>query len=257
MKLLMAANWKMFKKLDEAARSARDLAALVKNLPPDREVVLFTPFTTLRACFEALSSAGAQSLVQLGGQNCYPAREGAFTGEISPDMLLDCGCAHVLVGHSERRALFAESDDFIGKKCAFALSSGLKVMLCIGETLGERDGAMLRPVLERQLAEGLAGVPDAVPAENLAIAYEPVWAIGTGRVATPPDILGAHALIRSFLKRRFPTQGDELRILYGGSVKPENAPEIISLDNVNGVLVGGASLQADSFSRIVFAGHRS
>ncbi|MDR1490408.1 MAG: triose-phosphate isomerase [Desulfovibrio sp.] len=250
MKLLMAANWKMFKKLDEAALYAKELAKLAQNLPPDREVALFAPFTALRVCADNLGAS-----VALGGQNCYPAAQGAFTGEISPDMLLDCGCSHVLAGHSERRSIFGEDDAFIGKKCAFALSSGLKVLLCIGERLEERDKGLLKTVLERQLSGDLSAVPDTVSDGDLAIAYEPVWAIGTGRVAKAADILEAHAVIRAFLERRFPALGKKMRILYGGSVKPENAAEIIALDNVNGVLVGGASLQIDGFSRIVLAGN--
>ncbi|MDR1946095.1 MAG: triose-phosphate isomerase [Desulfovibrio sp.] len=251
MKTLMAANWKMFKTRREAADCARELETRLEKLPADREAVLFAPFTALAACAEAL---GPGPRLRLGGQNCYPATEGAFTGEISPAMLLDCGCSHVLVGHSERRAILGESDEFIGKKCAFALNAGLDVTLCIGETLAERDGGMLRPVLDRQLAEALSGVPDDMPAERLCVAYEPVWAIGTGRVAGPAEIIETHALIRAFLRKRFASGKDEMRILYGGSVKPENTAEIISLDNVNGVLVGGASLRAESFGAVALAG---
>jgi triosephosphate isomerase len=275
MTMLMAANWKMFKTRREAADCTRGIESRIGGLPACREVVLFAPFTALAACAGAL---GPDARLRLGGQNCYPAAEGAFTGEISPGMLLDCACSHVLVGHSERRALLGENDAFIGKKCAFALKAGLNVTLCVGETLMERDGGMLRPVLDRQLAEGLSGVPDDTAAERLCIAYEPVWAIGTGRVAGPAEILEAHALIRAFLRKRFaspnpteglrsprtpagnPGQGPEaspnptVRILYGGSVKPDNAEEIIALDNVDGVLVGGASLRAETFAAISLAG---
>jgi triosephosphate isomerase len=251
MKMLMAANWKMFKTRGEAADCARGIENGLAGLPADREAVLFAPFTALAACAEAL---GPDARLRLGGQNCYPAAEGAFTGEISPGMLLDCACSHVVVGHSERRALLGESDTFIGKKCAFALNAGLNTTLCVGETLKERDGGMLRPVLERQLAEGLSGVPDDIATERLCVAYEPVWAIGTGRVAGPAEILEAHALIRAFLRKRFAPGGEAPRILYGGSVKPDNAEQIIRLDNVDGVLVGGASLQAETFARIALAG---
>lgn len=250
MKLLMAANWKMFKNREQAGATLSALHKLLADMPEDREAVVFAPFTTLPACAEAL--AGTKR-IGLGGQNCYPAEEGAFTGETSPSMLLDCGCSFVLTGHSERRSLFSESDEFIGKKTAFALQNGLRTVLCIGETLEERDRGDLEAVLVRQLEAGLAGVDDAVPAESLAVAYEPVWAIGTGRVAGPAEILASHAVVRKNLEKRFPAQGKEIRILYGGSVKPENTKEILSLDNVNGVLVGGASLQAESFSRIVLA----
>lgn len=250
MKPLMAANWKMYKTRSEAADTLAQLAARLSGMSDDREVVVFAPFTALFTCAETL---GGKSRIGLGGQNCYPAKEGAFTGECSPAMLRDAGCSWVLTGHSERRALFGESDAFVGQKTAFALENGMKTVLCIGETLEERDGGRLETVLERQMREGLAGVDDTVPAPELCIAYEPVWAIGTGRVAGPEEILEAHAAIRVFLEKRFPAQGRAIRILYGGSVKPENAGEIIRLDNVNGVLVGGASLQAESFSRIVLA----
>lgn len=250
MKLLMAANWKMYKTRSQAADTLTELSRLLTGMPEDREVAVFAPFTLLSACAETLPREAG---ISLGGQNCYPAAEGAFTGETSPAMLQDCGCTHVLTGHSERRALLGESDTFVGQKTAFALAAGLNVVLCIGETLEERDAGRLREVLERQMTAALVDVPDAVPAATLAVAYEPVWAIGTGRVAGPAEIVEAHALVRAFLQRRFIAQGKEIRILYGGSVKPENAKEIIGLDNVNGVLVGGASLQAESFSRIALA----
>lgn len=250
MKALMAANWKMHKTRKEAGDTLTRLAALLADMPEDREVVVFAPFTVLATCAETLRN---NARIGLGGQNCYPAREGAFTGECSPAMLRDAGCSWVLAGHSERRALFGESDALTGKKTAFALAHGLKTVFCIGETLDERDNGRLEAVLERQMREGLAGVDDTVPATNVSVAYEPVWAIGTGRVAGAREIQEAHAVVRAFLEKRFPEQGGEIRILYGGSVNPENAGEIIRLDNVNGVLVGGASLQAESFSRIVLA----
>lgn len=250
MKLLMAANWKMYKTRQEAASTIKELVSLVSGMPEDREAAVFAPFPLLQTCAETL---GGCKGISLGGQNCYPANEGAFTGETSPAMLLDCGCTHVLTGHSERRSLFGESDAFIGQKTAFAIKNGLKVVLCVGESLEQRDGGKLEEVLMRQLQAGLEDVRDGVPPEELAIAYEPVWAIGTGRVAGPEEIVESHAIVRTFLKMRFPLQGQHLRILYGGSVKPENAAEIVGLDNVNGVLVGGASLQAGSFSRIVLA----
>lgn len=250
MKLLMAANWKMFKTRQEAAGTLQELAKLLNGMPDDREVALFAPFTALSSCYEAL---GDVSGISLGGQNCYPATEGAFTGEISPGMLLDCGCTHVLTGHSERRSLMGESDEFVGKKSAFALEQRLKVVLCIGESLQERDGGKLEEVLVRQLTAGFAGLPDSDNILDVSVAYEPVWAIGTGRVAGPAEIIESHSVVRAFLEKRFKLHGNNIRILYGGSVKPENAAQIIKLDNVNGVLVGGASLCAESFSRIVLA----
>ena len=250
MKALMAANWKMYKTGAEAAATLTDLAARLTALPDDREVVVFAPFTALAACSTALAG---NARIALGGQNCYPAAEGAFTGEISPAMLQDCGCAWVLTGHSERRAILGENSAFVGKKTAFALNAGLKVVLCIGETLEERDNGKLAAVLVRQMEAGLADLPADIAPERIALAYEPVWAIGTGRVAGPAEIVEAHALVRKFLETRFPARGKDIRILYGGSVKPGNAKDIITLDNVNGVLVGGASLQAESFSGIVLA----
>jgi triosephosphate isomerase len=249
-KKLMAANWKMHKTQADARETARSLIASLSAMPGDREVVVFAPYTALGACAGEFQGKGA---FFLGAQNVYPEDHGAFTGEISPAMLRDAGCAYVLAGHSERRALFHEDSAFIGKKTAFALKAGLKVTLCIGETLEEREGNKLARVLGEQCEKGLALVDDAVSELDLSIAYEPVWAIGTGKVAGPKEILETHALIRKLLTARFPKQGTKIRILYGGSVKPDNAPEIIQLDNVDGVLVGGASLDAATMRRIVLA----
>ena len=189
----------------------------------------------------------------MGGQDVYIKAEGAFTGEIAPGMLKDAGCDYVLTGHSERRHVLGESDDLVGEKTSFALKSGLRVILCIGEKLDEREGGKLQDVLQRQLAAGLKGLPVGTPAENIAVAYEPVWAIGTGKVAGPAEVLNAHALVRKLLSTLAPSIGKDIRILYGGSVKADNAKEILSIDNVNGLLVGGASLQAATFKDIILA----
>lgn len=252
MRKLMAANWKMYKTADEAANTAHALAKLLQNSAPEgREVLIFPPFTSINATANALK--GTQGMA-VGGQNVYPAQEGAFTGEISPAMLKDAGATWVLTGHSERRHILGESDTFVGEKTAFALKQGLKVVLCIGETLPEREGNALQTVLERQLAQGLSSIPDTVTAEDIAIAYEPVWAIGTGKVAGPKEIVETHTLVRTLLLLRFgKVMGRQVRILYGGSVKPDNASNIMQLDNVDGVLVGGASLQPESFQSIVCA----
>lgn len=247
MKLLMAANWKMYKTLAEAQRTLQELSAAIPAVPADRECAIFAPFTALSACSEVLPRG-----FLLGGQNCYPQLEGAYTGEISVAMLKDCGCSFVLAGHSERRSIFGESDKLVGEKTAFALQNGLRVILCVGETLAEREDGQLQGVIERQLRIGLDGV-ESVQAEDISIAYEPVWAIGTGRVAGPEEILEAHTFVRACLIKRFPLIGAEIRILYGGSVKADNVKSIIGLDNVNGVLVGGASLHAESFSKIALA----
>ena len=246
MKKLMAANWKMFKTQAEAGETFAALAEAVGTLPDDREVLVFPPFTAISSCVDRPAPG-----FLVGGQNCHPAKEGAYTGEISAGMLHAAGCDYVLVGHSERRALFLESDSFLAEKVVAALGAGLKVVFCVGETLEEREEGNLHTILARQLA-ALPATVEAV-AEKIAVAYEPVWAIGTGKVAGPPEILEAHALIRAGLQKKYGAEGTQVRILYGGSVKPDNATSIIHLDNVDGVLVGGASLQAASFSRIVLA----
>lgn len=250
MKKLMAANWKMYKTAAEAVSMLTEFKKLAARLPMDREVAFFVPFTALAAAAGVLR--GEQGMA-LGAQDVYPAREGAFTGEISPPMLLDSGCRFVLAGHSERRHILGENDELVGRKVSFALECGLDVVLCVGETLEEREGGSLADVLRRQLELGASAVPRNLAAERLSIAYEPVWAIGTGKVAGPKEILESHALLRKFLRGIFGNTAEKMRLLYGGSVKADNAGEILGLDNVDGVLVGGASLQAESFSRIVLA----
>ena len=249
-KPLMAANWKMFKTSTQALEFFEDFSeTLDSTVLKDRDVLFLPPFTSLEALSDPVRFAG----FSIGAQNCYPAAEGAFTGEIAPGMLLDLGCDYVLTGHSERRHVLGESDEFVGQKTAFALDQGLGVILCIGETLEQRKAGQVETVLKRQLESGLREVPNDVPAEALTIAYEPVWAIGTGEVAQDEDIREAHATVRGLLADRLSAAAD-IRILYGGSVKPANCAQILSLDNVNGVLVGGASLQAASFVDIVSAG---
>ncbi|MFP4084848.1 MAG: triose-phosphate isomerase [Desulfonatronovibrio sp.] len=249
-KKLMAANWKMYKSWEEARQTARELiVALGPGLPQDREVLLIPGFASLKGVQEMLAG---QSGYFLGGQNFYPEEEGAFTGEISPDQLIDAGCSYALVGHSERRHVLGEKDDFLASKVAFGLQKNLKIILCVGEQLEERKQGRIEEVLARQLAKGLAGVDKNISSRDLVIAYEPVWAIGTGETAGLDDISHAHDFIREKL-RQILAQGREVRILYGGSVKPDNCSSIIQLDNVDGVLVGGASLKADSFSQIVSA----
>lgn len=248
---LFAANWKMHKTAAEARQTASDLVRLSASaLPQGREVLILPPFTALSAVREGLAGAPRFSL---GAQNFYPQKQGAFTGEIAPGMLLDQGATHALTGHSERRHVLGESDEFVGRKTAFGLEAGLAIILCVGEKIEERRAGSLGPVLARQLTAGVAAVPRDIAPERLVVAYEPVWAIGTGEVAGPKEILEAHALVRSLLSDLFGGAAAGMRILYGGSVKPDNASEIIALDNVDGVLVGGASLTADDFSRIVLA----
>ena len=249
MRTIIAANWKMNKTRAQAEAVAAEVAASLKEQPvQDREVLIFPPATSLDCVSQA-----SQGLYETGIQNFYPAEDGAYTGEISPAMVHDAGGTWALVGHSERRHILGESDALVGEKTAFALANGLRVMLCIGETLEERESGLLRNVLERQLKIGLKNVPAETPADNLAIAYEPVWAIGTGKTATTDDIVETHAICRELMREILGDKADETALLYGGSVKPANAGSILALDNVDGVLVGGASLKADSFTQIINA----
>lgn len=250
MKKLMAANWKMYKTRTEAEKTASELVRLVESLPEDREVLVFPPFTSIST---VSSIFGELAGFSVGGQDFYTEQEGAFTGEIAPAMLADCGAEYGLTGHSERRHVLGETDELVGDKTAFGLASGLKVVLCVGELIEERKADRVEEVLSRQIRAGLKGVPHDVDPVSLAVAYEPVWAIGTGEVAGSDEIKDAHAICRKVLVDLFDKKGNDIRILYGGSVKPDNCAGIISLDNVDGVLVGGASLQGESFSKIVLA----
>ncbi len=250
MNKLMAANWKMFKTRTEAADTVNALCALLqKERMEDREVLIFSPFTAIESAVKAVTPGLA---VHIGAQNFYPQPEGAFTGEISVGMLQDIGATWVLVGHSERRSIFGESLELLQEKAQYALEKNVKVVFCVGESLEEREAGALEKVLQEQLACLTAMAPQ-ITAENFAVAYEPVWAIGTGKVAGPEEIVQAHALTRKILENNLGEKGSKIRILYGGSVKADNASGILLLDNVDGVLVGGASLQAESFARIVTA----
>lgn len=245
---LVAGNWKMFKLIAEAVDTVTALKPLVADAA-GVDIVVCPTFTALHAAGQAL----AGSNIALGAQNCYPKESGAFTGEISPQMLLDAGCAWTIIGHSERRQYFREDDAFLNEKLHYALAQGLKVMFCIGETLEERQGGAMNAVLERQVSKGLAGLTEAGFA-NIAVAYEPVWAIGTGVTATPEQAEEAHAFVRGIVTQQFgQAVADAVRIQYGGSVKPDNAAELITKPNVDGFLVGGAALKADSFAAIVNA----
>jgi len=252
MRTIIAANWKMYKTRSEAFLTAHDLANRLSAQPISRDVVLFAPFTALDSANEGLKADNGTRLVELGAQDVYPSEEGAFTGEISPAQIQDCGATWVLAGHSERRHIIGESPALIARKVQFALQKNLSVMLCIGETLEEREAGKLEHVLRGQI-ESVARVVEPQYLSRFAIAYEPVWAIGTGRVASEADILDAHAMVRRLLSTSFGSPAASLPILYGGSVKPNNASSILALDNVNGVLVGGASLKAESFEAIIRA----
>lgn len=246
MKKIIAANWKMNETRAQGEALARSVAEGIASLPDDRKVVIFPPATALD-----IVTGASMGRFETGIQNFYPAENGAFTGEISPAMVHDCGGQWALCGHSERRHIFNEPDELISRKVNFALAHDLKVMLCVGEPLEERESGHLNAVLMRQLTSALSGQSSETAVSSIAIAYEPVWAIGTGKTAGPAEIKEAHELIRGDLRTMFASACTELPILYGGSVKPSNAHEILGLDNVDGVLVGGASLEAKSFLAII------
>ncbi len=257
MQKLIAANWKMYKIPSQALETSKELIARLNTEPmenpKEKEVVIFAPAIDLPSILVAKATIMPEFEFSFGAQNFYPAEEGAYTGEISLDMIKAVSAEWVLVGHSERRAYFHEDNALLAQKTEFALKNNVRVIFCIGETLEEREQGKLKEVLQTQLKEGLAKLPTDYKAKDLAIAYEPVWAIGTGKVASEDDILQAHALVRELLVDILAQKAHETRILYGGSVKAENAKSIMSIKNVDGVLVGGASLKAESFSQIARA----
>lgn len=233
---------------DEAVVTANELRPLVKDYS-DIDIVVCPTTLALTGVAKALR----KSTIALGAQNCYCEEKGAFTGEVSPQMLLDAGCTWVILGHSERRQHFYESDTLLNKKVRFALGAGLNVMFCIGETLDERNSGDMNDVLTRQVTAGLRDIKPEL-FRSLAIAYEPVWAIGTGVTATTDQAEEAHRFIRGLIAKEFGAEvAEALRIQYGGSVKPDNAAELLALENVDGALVGGASLHPEQFASIVGA----
>jgi len=242
---ILAANWKMHKDVGESVAFAEAFLPLVADAE-GVEVVLAPPFTALASLGQAIHG----SAVRLAAQNVHPEPKGAFTGEISASMLVDLGCAYAIVGHSERRALFAESDEFVARKAAALLAHGIRPIVCVGETLEQREAGRTFDLIETQLEGSLALVPHA-RAEEIVIAYEPVWAIGTGRTATPELAQEVHAFIRERLAKRFGDAAARVRIQYGGSVKPDNVYSLMAQPDIDGALVGGASLEPDSFARIV------
>jgi triosephosphate isomerase len=227
-----------------------DLAASVVRLAPSVphvDLVIAPPFTGLAACAHECDG----SRVEVSAQNLYPQDTGAFTGEVSAPMLVEAGCAWVIVGHSERRQHFGETDDFVARKVTAALAGGLAPIVCVGETLEEREGGRTLEVVERQLKAFLPALAHAP--RPLAIAYEPVWAIGTGKNAGPREAQEVHQAVRRWLAEASNELSSSTRILYGGSVKPNNAAELLAAPDVDGALVGGASLEAASFAGIVRA----
>jgi triosephosphate isomerase len=247
---LIAGNWKMYKTEREAEEYIQGLLPRVAALD-GVQVAICAPYTAL----EALADSARGSRVETYAQNMHEAPEGAFTGEVSAAMLTEIGVQGVVLGHSERRALFGESDQALALKVPAALQAGLTPILCVGESESERDSGATERRLRQQVAEDLAGVGEDRLSE-VVIAYEPIWAIGTGRVASPEQAQEAIAFIRALLAVRDEHAAAEARILYGGSVKPDNAAELLALPDVDGALVGGASLEVDSFAQIVSAAAR-
>lgn len=242
---LVAGNWKM----NGLKTSAAQLGKLVEGVGalPDKADLLVCPPTTLVMMFAA---AAHGSKIAIGAQDCHADPAGAFTGDISAEMLADAGATAVIVGHSERRTYHGETDAMVRAKALAAWRAGLLAIVCIGETQNQRAAGQTLDVVGAQLAGSL---PNAVIAEGVVVAYEPVWAIGTGLTPTPADVAQAHGFIRERLTARFGETGEEIRILYGGSVKPSNARELLGIANVDGALVGGASLKADDFLGIAAA----
>lgn len=245
---LIAGNWKMYKTTAEAVELVEALLQGVEQgYTDDRQVLICPPFTALYP----LAPLVADTALALGGQNMYHAEQGAFTGEVSPVMLKDIGCTHVLLGHSERRQVFGEDDALISQKVQSAMEHGLVPVLCIGETKPQRDSGDAEGITLGQLRAGLGGLA-AEHVRDVVIAYEPVWAIGTGMTATPADAQAMHAAIRGALATHYGQEvADAVRILYGGSVKPDNIDTLMAQPDIDGALVGGASLQAEHFLRIV------
>jgi triosephosphate isomerase len=242
----LAANWKMFKTVDDTVAYLREFCALTAGAT-GAEIVVAPPFTALRAAADVARGSN----VGIAAQDCYWEREGAFTGEVSVAMIKDAGAGYVIIGHSERRRLFGDTDEWVSRKLNAVLAGDLTPIVCIGETLDERDSNLTLVVLERQIDAALVGLTPA-QVGSLVVAYEPVWAIGTGRNATPAQAGEAHAHIRARLRGAFGREAaDACHILYGGSVKPDNIKDLMALEDVDGALVGGASLTVPSFFAIV------
>ena len=245
-KPIIAGNWKMNKLTSEAVGLAREVRNRI-GTTEDKEIVLCPPFTVLSLVKEVIGN----SSIKLGAQNMHWEVRGAYTGEVSPTMLKDIGCSYVILGHSERRGYFGETDDTVRKKVKAAFSTGLIPIVCVGETLQQREKGETLTVLEKQVKTGLSGL-SREEAKGLVVAYEPVWAIGTGKTATPEQAEQSQRFIRKLLGQMFGEENAQaIRILYGGSINPDNISALMSCENVDGGLVGGASLNVESFVKIV------
>jgi triosephosphate isomerase len=245
-KKFVCGNWKMHGTAAEARALVAELRGLAEGLAEKVDVAVAPPFTALAAAAEALRG----SRIALAAQDVHWEAQGAFTGEVSAAMLREIGCAHAIVGHSERRQLFGETDESVNRKAKAVLAAGLAPIVCVGETLAEREAGRTLEVVSRQVRGGLAGLP-ADQVGRLTVAYEPVWAIGTGKTATTAQAQEVHAAIRALLRELAGGVADQVRIQYGGSVKPDSAAELLAQPDVDGALVGGASLKAGDFSQIL------
>jgi len=242
---VIAGNWKLFKTIGESVALVNELKPLVAN-NQGVEIVVAPVFTALSSVSDAIEGSN----IRLAAQDCYWEEEGAFTGEVAPKLLKDAGCSHVIIGHSERRQYFGETDLTVNKKTKAAIAAGLNAIVCVGELLAERESEQTFSVIETQIQGGLAGLTtDAFT--HVVIAYEPVWAIGTGKTASDAQAQEVHAFIRQLIARLFnQSVADAVRILYGGSVKPDNVKGLMAQLDIDGALVGGASLKAESFAAI-------
>ena len=248
-KNVIAGNWKMNNDLKESEKLIVELKNLLQNEKPNCDIIVCPPFTSLLEASKLLKG----SSIKLGAQNMHFEESGAFTGEISASMLKSAGCEYVILGHSERRHIFGESDEVINKKIKKALSTGLKPIFCVGELLEERENGTTNDVVKRQVLKGLDGI-SADDMKNIIIAYEPVWAIGTGKTASPAQAQEVHEFIRDLIEIDYSLEtANDVTIQYGGSVKPDNAVELLSQPNIDGALVGGACLKADPFLGIIKA----
>ncbi|MFZ0456833.1 MAG: triose-phosphate isomerase [Ignavibacteriaceae bacterium] len=245
---IIAGNWKMNNDINGTINLISNLVKSLNN-SENCDVIVCPPFTSLTEANSQIKN----TVIKLGAQNMYFENEGAYTGEISAQMLKSAGCEFVILGHSERRAIFNESDSLINKKIKKAISSGLKPIFCVGESLEQREKGVMKDIIKTQVTEGLNDI-SAEEIKTLIIAYEPVWAIGTGRNATPEQAQEVHEFIRSLIKEKYSEEiADNMIIQYGGSVKPDNAKDLLSQKDIDGALVGGASLKADLFLGIIRA----
>lgn len=243
---MLAGNWKMYKTCPEAVESAKALVSLTTDAE-GVEVMIAPPFTALTGVFDVIRQSG----IQLGAQNMHWETEGAYTGEVSGKMIYSAGCRYVIIGHSERRQYFGETDEGVNKKVHAAIAAQLAPVICVGESESERESEKTFSILDKQMQKGLEDLPLG-QMDTVVIAYEPVWAIGTGKTATPQQAQEVHEYLRDFLARRFDEKtAEKTRILYGGSVKPANISELMTLPDIDGALVGGASLDPETFSNLI------